>query len=185
MKYRAIGAIASFLLLPACSAPPATPPADDVSEGSATDATPKAEADGTADIVPLNTATTVRDDREITITQSEIVESLQGNQLTQPIEAKGGKLIIVYMTIANTGSESGNMMFSQFKLTDDQGRSYEAITDFNDLTTFAVWTQAKGLDDTNADIFPGGQFNIAKIFRVATDAENLTMEVNGTRFAIQ
>jgi hypothetical protein len=173
--------IGLLVLAQACSAPPSTPPTAD----SGTETSTAESGETEVATIPLGTPEAVRDDREITITKSEMLDSLQGNDFTQPIEAKGGKLVIVHMTVKNTGQESGNMIFSQFKLEDSQGRSYDEISDFNDLTTFGVWSQAQGLDDTNTDIFPGGAFNVAKIFRVAPDAESLLMVVNDKRFVLQ
>ena len=166
------------IALTACGTPP--PPATDSS------APPEAATQPADTPIAIGTATAVRDDREITVTSSERTDSLTpANEFSQPIEPKGGQLVIVRMSVANTGSESGNMMFSQFKLEDSQGRKFDEISDFNELASFAMWAQEQGLDDTNADIFPGGTFQVAKIFRVAPDAEGLVLVVNNSQFAIE
>lgn len=55
------------------------------------------------------------------------------------VESKGGKLIVVYATVENTGNESGNLMFTQVDLVDNQGREY-GLTDIKPDSLMSVST---------------------------------------------
>ncbi len=103
------------------------------------------------------------------------------NPFATPIEGKGGKLIVVFITLKNTGDESGNMAWSRFQLKDREGRKYDEIDNF---MTKSIWLKEQGLDRDNEQIFPGGTAQTAKIFRVANDASKLKLAVNLTTFKL-
>jgi hypothetical protein len=129
--------------------------------------------------VPLGTEEQVKGDRSMKITASEVVSSLpSGNQFQEPLEAKGGKLVVVYVTIKNTGSESGNMFWSQFQLVDSEGKKYDDIEDFTEMVTVNMWAKNNGLAETGDQLFPGGTANSALVFRVAPNATGLRLLVN-------
>jgi hypothetical protein len=135
-------------------------------------------------VIPLGTEKSVRPDRSIYIDSSSALDVIAPEFLT-PVEGKGGQLIAVYLTIKNTGSESGNMAFSTFKLEDSQGRTFDAISDFEEIVSINAWASSQGLDDSSNQIFPGGELKIVKVFRVSPDSEGLTLNVNELSFSIQ
>lgn len=146
-------------------------------ENSAPANDPPANTDGGE--VSLNSWGDVRGDRSIKVSGSEITDQLNpGNEFMEPLTADGGKLVVVYVDIKNTGNESGDMFWSQFALRDSQGRSYKEIADFDELMTISMWAEAQGLKDSGDQLFPGATANVAKVFRVAPDASGLVMVVN-------
>lgn len=127
-----------------------------------------------------------RGDRSVTVKGSELVDSINpSNQFSSPIEAKGGKLAVVYLSLKNTGQESGNMMFTDFKMVDSQGRTYDQLQDFEELGSLYMWMEDKGLSSPEDQLFPGGENETAIVFRVAPDAEGLQLSVNDQLMAIQ
>lgn len=132
--------------------------------------------------VPLGAEEQVKSDRAMKVTSSEVVSSLpSGNQFQEPLESKGGKLVVVYVTIKNTGSESGNMFWSQFQLVDSEGKKYDDIEDFTEMMTVNMWAKNNGLAETGDQLFPGGTANSAIVFRVAPNASGLKLIVNNDK----
>jgi hypothetical protein len=136
---------------------------------------------------PLGAEVAVKGDRAMKVTGSEEVSSLpSGNPFQEPLEAKGGKLVVVYVTTKNTGNESGNMFWSQFQLVDSEGKKYDDIEDFTEIMTVNMWAKNKGLAETGDQLFPGGSANSALVFRVAPNASGLKLVVNNDKtFDIQ
>lgn len=119
----------------------------------------------------------VRNDRQVQVNESETVQQIaSSNQFMKPVASKGGKLVVVYMTLKNTGNESGNMFWTKFQLVDSQGRKYEEIADFEEIVTINTWMGEKNLEDPASQVFPGGTAKTAKVFRVSPDAEGLTLD---------
>jgi len=136
--------------------------------------------------IPAGTSTDIRDDRAVQIERSETVDSIpSGNQFLKPVDAKGGKLVVVYMTLTNTGQESGNMFWTKFQLIDDQGRKYDEIEDFEEIVSIDTWLESQGLEKASSQLFPGATAQTAKVFRVAPDTSNLRVLVNGKSLNIQ
>ena len=188
MRYlKSLSALAVVGLLAACTpstAPTTTPetesaqPQEEVAQQE-----PQEEK---SDSAPIGTPVAVRDDRTITVKESEIVDSIRmDDQFVSPIEGKGGKLAIVYMTLANTGQESGNMFFTDFTVIDSQGRTYEELQDFDELGSLYFWLEKNNLSSPEDQIFPGGEMDTAKVFRIAPDAEDLKLFVNRNLMDIQ
>lgn len=124
----------------------------------------------------------VRSDRAVKVDKIQTFDRIVAdNPFATPIEGKGGKLIVVHLTLKNTGDESGNMAWSRFQLKDKEGRKYTEIDDF---MTKSIWLKEQGLDRDNEQIFPGGTAQTAKIFRVANDASKLKLAVNLTTFKL-
>jgi hypothetical protein len=138
-------------------------------------------------VVPLGVADQVRDDRSLKVTSSEVFTSISsGNQFIAPIESKGGKLVGIFMSIKNTGKESGNMFWTQFQLEDSQGRKYDDIEDFTEIMTVNSWAKNQGLAEAGDQLFPGATANTVAVFRVAPDAQGLKLIVNENKiFAIK
>lgn len=135
--------------------------------------------------ISVGTFSDVRNDRSLRVDGSEVLGSIQtNNQFMGSLEAKGGKLVAVYMTIENTGNESGNMLWTDFKLRDNQGRSFDDIEDFEELVIVNTWAEEKGLSDPSSQLFPGATSAIVKVFRVSPDAEGIELIVNNQAFAI-
>jgi hypothetical protein len=134
-------------------------------------------------VVPVGVAESVRGDRSLTVTGSNAMSSIRvSNQFMDPIESKGGQLIAVYMTISNTGKESGNMFWTSFDLEDSQGRKYDSVEDFADLTTLNMWIEEQGLASSGDQLFPGASAQTVAVFRVAPDAQGLRLVVNENRY---
>lgn len=135
--------------------------------------------------ISVGTFSSVRNNRDLRVDGSEVLDSIQtNNQFMGNLEPKGGKLVAVYMTIENTGNESGNMLWTEFKLRDNQGRSFDDIEDFEELMIVNTWADDKGLSDPSGQLFPGATAEIVKVFRVSPDAEGLELTVNNQSFAI-
>ena len=137
-------------------------------------------------LTPLGTSARVRKDRSIIVEGSEeMAQITANNRFIDPVKPKGGKLIVVYMTMGNTGNESGNMTWTEFQLVDSQERTYDVLQDLEEFSTVYMWLKEKGLEDSSTQIFPGGTAQTAKVFRVASDANDLKLVVNRKKFAIQ
>ena len=133
----------------------------------------------------IGTFADVRDDRSLRVGKSETVESIKANNpFADSVESKGGKLVAVYMTIENTGNESGDMTWTSFELKDNQDRTFKEITDFEEKLAINMWADEKGLSDPSNQLFPGETAEIVKVFRVSPDAEELELIVNNNIFAI-
>ena len=135
-----------------------------------------------ADLISVGIMANVRSDRAVKVDRIQTFDRIVAdNTFASPIERKGGKLIVVYLTLKNTGDESGNMAWSVFQLKDKEGRKYDEIDNF---MTKSIWLKEQGLDRDNEQIFPGGTAQTAKIFRVANDASKLKLAVNLTTFKL-
>lgn len=137
-------------------------------------------------VVPLGATDQVRADRSLRVTSSQVFDSISaGNEFIEPVESKGGKLIGVFMSIENTGKESGNMFWTEFQLEDSQGRKYDDVEDFAEIMTVNSWAKNQGLAEAGDQLFPGATANTVAVFRVAPDAQDLKLIVNGDkRFSI-
>ncbi|MEL6385156.1 MAG: DUF4352 domain-containing protein [Cyanobacteria bacterium J06626_18] len=140
------------------------------------------ESDGTA--APIGKIVTVRSDLTVAVTQVEKPESISSSR-GATLAPEGGKLVIVYLKVGNTGSDSGDMLRTQFRLTDSQGRTYDELLTPEESGTVNLWSQDRGLDDSASQISPGDSINIAKVFRVAANAEGLRLVVNEKMLAIE
>lgn len=143
-------------------------------------------ASNESNAVALNSESAISGDRSITVTGSEVVDYIPSdNQFTDPVEAKGGKLVVVYMTLSNTGSDSGNTFFTDFDLVDSQGREYDNIEDFEESVVVDTWAESKGLGSNGDQLFPGASVNVLQAFRVAPDADGLKLSVRDKKFDIK
>ncbi len=135
-----------------------------------------------ADLISVGVMANVKSDRAVKIDRIQTFDRIVAdNPFATPIEGRGGKLIVVYLTLKNTGDESGNMAWSRFQLKDREGRRYDEI---DNSMTENIWLKEQGLDRDNEQIFPGGTALTAKIFRVANDASKLKLAVNLTTFKL-
>jgi hypothetical protein len=133
----------------------------------------------TDQITPVGNFADVTNDRALKVNKSEVANSIQANnQFISPIEGKGGQLVIVYMTILNTGNESGNIFWSEFQLYDNQGRIFHELEDFEEIMNINMWAKDQGLDESGDQLFPGGTAETVKVFRVSPDAQDLKLVVN-------
>lgn len=122
----------------------------------------------------------VRGDRAVQVVEIKTVDQIAPhNEFTAPVEGKGGQLVVVGMKLKNTGKESGNMMWTNFKLIDSQGRKYKDIDDFTETVSIGMFLEDEGLDKASSQMFPGATIETAKVFRVAPDASGFKLEVNG------
>ncbi|NER82245.1 MAG: DUF4352 domain-containing protein [Leptolyngbya sp. SIO1D8] len=133
------------------------------------------------DSTPLNTAIAVSKDRSVLVERSEEVDSVSAdNAFTEPVKSQGRNLIIVYVTIGNTGKEFGSIFGTQLQLIDNEGRRYDAVQDLEEAVTINMWLDKRGLEHSTAQIFPGGKVQTAKVFRVSPNAFELKLLVNET-----
>jgi Domain of unknown function (DUF4352) len=129
--------------------------------------------------VPLASLEQVKDDRALQVDSSETLETIAANnEFMEPVQSKGGKLVGVFLTIKNTGKESGNMFWTTFQLRDSQDRRYDDIEDFKEIMTIDMWAKDQGLAQAGDQLFPGATAKTAVVFRVAPDAEDLKLVVN-------
>lgn len=179
-----IQTIGLCLILGVVACGQASPLAENTSESESRGVKAELTAD-TNNIAPVGTTVNVRDDRTVLVERTEEVAELHTNdEFTPAIEAQNGRLLIVYLTLGNTGKESGNMLRTQFQLIDSQGRQYDDVQAGQDISTMFMWLAEQGLEEPSTQIFPGGTAPTAKIFRVAPDAEGLRLVVNEKEFAI-
>lgn len=154
----------------------------DTSGGSPS--TTQSTGNSSGSLIPLGQSKSVRDDRSVTVSRSEFYDSLGGDTFSDPLESKGGKLLAVFMTVKNTGNESGDLFWTNFEVVDSQNRKYKEIADFDEMMTVSMWADDQGLDDTGDQLFPGAEANVVIVFRVAPDASGLVLDANGNRFAL-
>lgn len=122
----------------------------------------------------------VRADRAVQVVEIETVDRIApDNEFADPVDGKGGQLVVINMKLKNTGQESGDMMWTDFKLIDSQGRKYDDIDDFSEMVSIDMWLEDQGLDKASSQMFPGATIETAKVFRVAPDASGFKLAVNG------
>ena len=144
------------------------------------------DASRESDTIALNSESAISGDRSIVVTGSEVVDYIPSdNQFTDPVEAKGGKLVVVYMTLSNTGSDSGNTFFTDFNLVDSQEREYDTIEDLTESIVVDTWAESKGLGSNGDQLFPGASVDVLQVFRVAPDADALKLFVRNKKFDIK
>lgn len=128
----------------------------------------------------------VRSDRAVQVVG--IIEAndsiVPDNEFFEPVEAQGGQLIMVGIKIKNTGQESGNMAWSTYQLVDAQERKYDEINDFSESMSIKEWLKDRGLEEPSSQLFPGQTVEVAKVFRVAPDASDFKLAVNGKLISI-
>jgi hypothetical protein len=180
-----IGAAGMFTLLVIVAVATTTAPSSTSQPIEANAAPEPAQKAKSSAPIPLGTPAAVANDRAITVTGSEEVEALNGGEFGGTVEAKGGKLVVVYFTAENTGKESGDLTFTALTLKDSQGRTHNALSDFEEIYTASLWTTNKGLGSKSDQLFPGGTVKTAEVFRVSPDAEGLALEARGELMAIE
>lgn len=116
---------------------------------------------------------TSRGGRAVTVTGVQRLDVLSiENMFAEDI---AGPIARVDAVIENTSSETGNMVFANFKLVDAQGREYDQIQDFE----LGVWQQEQGIKPLFEDMYPGESRPSSLIFRVAPDATGLQLKWSG------
>lgn len=152
-------------------------PSESISVGTNGAVTAPAPARKDYDAV-IGEAVSIRD-RTVTVTSILQSDGLQtNNQFADPVT---GTIIYVEFTVQNTGTDSGNIMFSSFELSDGQGRNYSEITDF----TYSLWRGERGYGSRGDDMFPGESRQEIAAFRVAPDANNFRMRWGGKTVKLQ
>ena len=144
----------------------------------------KSGASSQAQVVAVGTFGDVKSDRALRVNRSEILDSIQTSNSYKVIESKGGKLVAVYLTVRNTGNESGNMFWTQFKLRDSQGRLFDDLEDFEETFIISMWAKEQGLEDAGNQLFPGGTANVVQVFRISPDAKGMQLLSDNQVFEI-
>ena len=136
---------------------------------------------------PVETETwiNVRGNRAVQVDSIETIDRIApNNSFFKPVEAQGGQLVMVELKIKNTGQESGSMAWSNYQLIDSLGRKYDEINDFSETLTIKEWLKGNGREESSNQLFPGQIIEAVKIFRVASDAADFKLTVNGKRIDI-
>lgn len=133
--------------------------------------------------VPMGTFASVKDDRSIAVTDAKLYEALQtSSSFSSPISGEGGLILVVYMTLSNTGKESGDMTWTSFTVEDANGFEYSELKGRSfDLS---LWRDAMGLGDSDDQLFPGQNKQIAKVFRVKRDATGMKLTAGNYKFLL-
>ena len=97
------------------------------------------------------------------------------------VDSLPGPILWVDTKFKNTGNESGNFMFSEFKLIDTQGREYAEISD----AVYLLFREELGLPNRVNDYYPGEEKVEAIGFRVAPDAEPTHIEWKGLQLKLE
>lgn len=133
--------------------------------------------------VPMGTFVPVKDDRSIAVTDAKLYESLQtGNSFSSPISGEGGLILVVYMTLSNTGKESGDMTWTSFTVEDTNGFEYSELQ--GQSFDLSMWRDAMGLGDSDDQLFPGQNKQIAKVYRVKRDSPGMKLAVGNYKFLL-
>jgi hypothetical protein len=136
----------------------------------------KSEAGSQSSVIAVGTFGDVKRDRALRVNRSEILDSIQtGNPYPEAVESKGGKLVVVYLTVRNTGNESGNMFWTRFQLRDSQGRLFDSLEDFQDIYIINAWAEEQGLENPGNQLCPGGTADVVQVFRVSPDAKGMQL----------
>lgn len=144
----------------------------------------KSEAGSQSSVIAVGTFGDVKRDRALRVNRSEILDSIQTSNSYEVIESKGGKLVAVYLTVRNTGNESGNMFWTQFKLRDSQGRLFDDLEDLEETFIISMWAKEQGLEDAGNQLFPGGTADVVQVFRVSPDAKGMQLLSDNQVFEI-
>ncbi|MBW4465053.1 MAG: SH3 domain-containing protein [Pegethrix bostrychoides GSE-TBD4-15B] len=146
-------------------------------------AAPLAASPSQESVISLGTWGDVRDNRAVQVSSSEIGTTISAATFSaKEVAQKDGKLVVVYVTLKNTGKESGDLDWSGFQLIDSQGRKYDDLEDWEDTTVFNQWLKEHNLGESSDQLFPGATVKTAKAFRVAPDASNIKLLVNEVLF---
>ena len=126
------------------------------------------------------TWTNVKSDRALQVVGVQTINRIvPNNKFMKPLEAKGGQLVVVGMKVKNTGQESGDMMWTKFQLIDSQGRKYNEINNFEEIISVNAWLKENEVEEAESQMFPGETIKTAKVYRVASDASDFKLVVNG------
>ncbi|MBG1258336.1 hypothetical protein [Nostoc commune] len=129
--------------------------------------------------------TNVKSDRAVQVVAVETINRIvPNNEFMKPVEAKGGQLVVIGMKLKNSGQESGDMMYTKFQLLDSQGRKYNEINNFEEMISLNAWLKENDVEEAGSQMFPGETIKIAKVFRVASDASDFKLVVNGNLISI-
>lgn len=153
-------------------------------ESKSSSSSSKSGASSQAQVVAVGTFGDVKSDRALRVNRSEILDSIQTSNSYEVIESKGGKLVAVYLTVRNTGNESGNMFWTQFKLRDSQGRLFDDLEDLEETFVISMWAKEQGLEDAGNQLFPGGTADVVQVFRVSPDAKEMQLLSDNQVFEI-
>jgi hypothetical protein len=133
--------------------------------------------------IPMGVSVSVKDDRKVTVTNAVLYDYLStGNSLVDPISGDGGKILVVYISIENTGKESGDMAWSIFRAEDNDGNTYDEIKGAG--FALSIWRDSQGFGDSGDQLYPGQSKSIAKVFRVRNGASGLKLKVNDYKFIL-
>jgi hypothetical protein len=133
--------------------------------------------------VPMGTFAPVKGDRSVAVTEAKLYESIQsGNSFSSPISGQGGLILVVYMTLNNTGKESGDMAWTSFAVEDANGYEYSELE--GQSLDLSLWRDEMGLGDADDQLFPGQSKQIAKIFRVKRDASGMKLTAGNYKFLL-
>lgn len=121
------------------------------------------------------------DDRALKVLSVRSMASIpSGNQFIESPTAKGIFVVLV-VEVTNTGKETGNVAFSNFELTDAQGRTYKTSDDFHLFSVVKQFAEGQPSDD----IPPGLTNQFPLVFDVTPDASDLLLNWKGRKIDLQ
>ncbi len=133
--------------------------------------------------IPMGVSTPVKSDRKVTVSDARLYNFISANNQFAPrVTADGGKLLVVYMTIENTGKSSGDMAWSSFTVEDEGGNKYYEVS--GESFAISMWRDELGLGDSGDQLFPGQAKLIAKVFRIRDGAAGLKLATGGYKFLL-
>ncbi len=115
----------------------------------------------------------VRSNRSVKLDDVDVAYNIYpGNQFLDPIESQGGKLIIVKLSVKNTGNDTGGIAWLNAKLIDKQGRKYDELNGWSEAATLTSWLELNNMvSPKSAQLFPGQVVKTAKVFRISSDSD--------------
>jgi hypothetical protein len=116
-------------------------------------------------------------DRAIVVENFYTTHSLiPKNEFAEPISSKAdGKLLVIEMQVENLGKETGNIIFSIFHVTDENGYKFDSISD----TNLYIYEQENGFSSNSDSIRPTGSIKILKVFEINSNSQNITFQWKG------
>lgn len=133
--------------------------------------------------VPMGISMPVRPDRTVAVTNAALYDYIKSsNTFASPISGEGGQILVVFMTITNTGTRSGDMAWTSFSVLDGDGLEYSEIR--GQAMDLSLWMDEMGLGDSDDQLFPGQSKQIAKVFRVRRAASGMKLVAGDYRFKL-
>lgn len=130
---------------------------------------------------------TVQDGLSLRVNGSDSRDSIRLNKtyFTRFVEAgTDSKLVVVYVTLRNTGNKPKRLAALDMRLRDNQGSLFERVQTIHEEFMIGLWAEERGLFNPRHPIPPDTSVETIKVFRVMSDAQRWEMLVDNRVFAI-